>query len=225
MYHHIDGALVALNPTRAVVEAGGVGYDLSIPFSTYTAVKVAAGPDTAGPDAAVRRPGRVHLLLHFLVRQDVQRLFGFATEPERDLFRALIEVSGVGPSIALAILSSYSVEEFNRIVASEDAEALRRIKGIGRKTAERLLIDLRDRLGKPLAARRGGSAGARPRSGASAGASAAWMVEEAVRALIELGYSAAEAEKRVGDAAATLSESAAAAPTIEAILTEVLRRK
>lgn len=126
----------------------------------------------------------VHLLTHLVVREDAHMLYGFATEDERRLFRALIKVSGVGPKIALALLSGVSVADFNQSVQAQDISSLTRVPGIGRKTAERLIVEMRDRLVAPQLA-----SGA---AGEPAGASAA---NEAYDALIALGYRPAEATR------------------------------
>jgi Holliday junction DNA helicase RuvA len=127
----------------------------------------------------------VKLLTHFVVREDAQLLYGFATEDERRLFRSLLKVSGIGPKIALALLSGISVEAFILCVQNEDVAALVRVPGIGRKTAERLLVEMRDRL-KP--AGEGDSSAVTVAAGASPEA-------EAFGALVALGYRPAEATR------------------------------
>jgi holliday junction DNA helicase RuvA len=132
MIGFLKGTLAAKHPPQLLVEVGGVGYELEAPMSTFYQL-----PETGQP---------VQLLTHLLVREDAHVLFGFATEAERQLFRNLIKVSGVGARIALAILSGISVEAFARCVQAEDAASLTRIPGVGRKTAERLIVEMRDRL-------------------------------------------------------------------------------
>jgi Holliday junction DNA helicase RuvA len=164
---HLRGRLAAKHPPQLVVDVGGVGYELEAPMSTFY------GLPAVGAE--------VSLHTHLVVREDAHVLFGFGTERERSLFRELIKVSGVGPRIALAILSGVSVDEFHRCVEAEDVASLVRVPGIGRKTAERLVIEMRDRLKAT-----GGTA-----SGALAGAaagSAATPQAEAFSALVALGY-------------------------------------
>jgi Holliday junction DNA helicase RuvA len=162
----LRGKLSAKHPPQLLVEVNGVGYEVEAPMSTFY------GLPGLGVD--------VHLFTHLVVREDAHVLYGFGTERERSLFRELIKVSGVGPRIALAILSGVTVDEFHRCVEGQDVASLVRVPGIGRKTAERLVIEMRDRL-KGLA----GPAfvpGTLP-AGAPGGAQA-----EAYAALVALGY-------------------------------------
>ncbi len=130
MYHHIRGTLVSMRPTLAVVEAGGVGYAVAIPLSTHRSLPA---------------PGETcTLYTHLVVRDDGHMLYGFATEQERALFRALIGISGVGPAIALAVLSGTSPDEFLRAVEAQDVTLLKGVKGVGEKTARRIFLELRD---------------------------------------------------------------------------------
>jgi Holliday junction DNA helicase RuvA len=166
----VRGRIVAKSPPQLTVEVGGLGYELEAPMSTFFHLP-AIGAE-------------VQLLTHLVVREDAHVLYGFATEDERRLFRSLIRVSGVGPKIALALLSGISVSAFAQCVRNEDISALTRVPGVGRKTAERLIIEMRDRLTPPT----GGSAA----SAAPAGGSAA---SEAYGALVALGYRPAEADR------------------------------
>lgn len=172
MYAFLRGKLAAKQPPTLIVDVAGVGFELEAPMSTFY------GLPAAGETVA--------LFTHLVVREDAHILFGFGSEGERRLFRSLLKVSGVGPKIALGILSGASVEEFLRIVEAEDAAMLTRIPGIGRKTAERVIIEMRDNVqklslpaitGDPLSA-----AGASPQS-------------EAFSALIALGYKPPEVIK------------------------------
>jgi len=166
MIGSVRGRILAKTPPQLLVEAGGLGYELEAPMSTFFHLP-AVGEE-------------VRLLTHLVVREDAHVLYAFGTEDERRLFRSLIKVSGVGPKIALALLSGLSVEAFAQCVQSEDVAALIKVPGIGRKTAERLVIEMRDRL-KVLA----GPAfvqGGGPATG-PAGAQA-----EAFAALVALGY-------------------------------------
>lgn len=171
MIGSLRGTLTAKHPPQLLLEVGGVGYEIEAPMSTFYQL-----PETGQP---------VHLLTHLLVREDAQVLFGFATEAERQLFRSLIKVSGVGARIALAILSGISVEAFVRCVQSEDAASLTRIPGVGRKTAERLIVEMRDRL------KQAGSALAQAMPASDPGS----PTDEAFGALVALGYRAPEAQR------------------------------
>jgi holliday junction DNA helicase RuvA len=128
----LRGKLAAKHPPALLLDVNGVGYEVEAPMSTFY------GLPGVGAE--------VGLFTHLVVREDAHVLFGFGTERERSLFRELIKVSGVGPRIALGILSGATVDEFHRCVEAQDAAALTRIPGIGRKTAERLIVEMRDRL-------------------------------------------------------------------------------
>lgn len=132
MIGSLRGRLIAKHPPALTVDVNGVGYELEAPMSTFYDLP-ASGAE-------------IHLFTHLVVREDAQVLYGFATEAERRLFRGLLKVSGVGPKIALGLLSGISVEGFLRCIEAEDTDSLVRIPGIGRKTAERLLIEMRDRV-------------------------------------------------------------------------------
>ncbi len=167
MIGFLRGRLHAKHPPHLVVDVGGVGYELEAPMSTFYGLP--AQGET------------VSLVTHLVVREDAHVLFGFATESERRLFRALIKISGVGPKIALGVLSGASVEEFLRILESGDPAALTRIPGVGRKTAERIVVELREGARK-LGAAAGGEA-APPLPGEASSPQA-----EAFAALLALGY-------------------------------------
>jgi len=170
MIGHLRGRIASKRPPQVVVDVGGVGYELEAPLSTYFTLPPVGD--------------EILLLTHLVVREDAHVLYGFATQDERQLFRMLLKVSGVGPKLALALLSGISVDAFAICVRNQDVAALTRIPGIGRKTAERLLIEMRDRL---AAAAGEGDAGAR--SGADP------IEAEAFGALIALGYKPAEAQR------------------------------
>ena len=135
MIGHLKGTLVSKQPPGLTLEVAGVGYEIEAPMSTFYRL-----PETGET---------LTLLTHFLVRDDAQLLYGFATEAERSLFRNLLKVSGVGARIALGILSGISAEGFRRSVFERDLVTLTRIPGIGRKTAERLILEMTDRLEPP----------------------------------------------------------------------------
>jgi Holliday junction DNA helicase RuvA len=136
MIGRITGQLAEKNPPELLVDCQGVGYELLVPMSTF-----------------YNLPGlgeKVSLLTHFVVREDAQILFGFGSAPERAAFRQLIKISGVGPRTALSVLSGMSVEELSRAVSAQEAGRLTKVPGIGKKTAERLLLELKGKLGVDL---------------------------------------------------------------------------
>jgi Holliday junction DNA helicase RuvA len=184
---HLRGRLAAKHPPQLVVDVGGVGYEVEAPMSTFYGL----------PAVGVE----VSLHTHLVVREDAHVLFGFGTERERALFRELIKVSGVGPRIALAILSGVSVDQFHRCIEAEDVASLVRVPGIGRKTAERLVIEMRDRLKGLAGPVGGGGAGVAPGTAAS-------PQSEAFSALVALGYKPAEVTRLLQkvDPAATSTE-------------------
>jgi Holliday junction DNA helicase RuvA len=166
----LRGILAWKAPPSLLLEVAGVGYELEAPMSTFY------GLPAVGAE--------VRLLTHLVVREDAHVLYGFATDDERRLFRTLLKVSGVGPKIALGILSGISAEDFRQFVAGNDAAALTRIPGVGRKTAERLIVEMRDRLD--------GLATTVPVTGATLRGG---PEGEAFAALVALGYKPAEAER------------------------------
>ena len=132
MISHINGKLVEKTPTYVVIDCNGVGYKLNISLQTYSAIQTE----------------NCKLLTHLAVKEDSHTLYGFCTSEERDLFRQLISVSGVGPSTARMILSTYSAEEIANYIITSDVSAVQNVKGIGGKTAQRIIIDLKDKVGK-----------------------------------------------------------------------------
>ncbi len=173
MIGFLRGILAAKHPPVIVLDVGGVGYEVEAPMSTFYEL----------PEIGES----VRLVTQLVVREDAHILYGFATEAERILFRNLIKVSGVGPRIALAILSGISVDGFARCVRTEDAASLVKVPGIGKKTAERLIVEMRDR----LAAAEPGQvvAGTAQPAGETA------PKDEAYGALVALGYKPPEAVK------------------------------
>ncbi len=131
MITHIRGKLIEKNPTYAIIEASGVGYLLNISLSTYSQI----------PDSET-----AFLFTHLSIKEDAHTLYGFSTKIEREIFRLLISVSGVGPSIARTMLSSMNTEEIQHAIASGNVALIQSVKGIGAKTAQRVLIDLRDKI-------------------------------------------------------------------------------
>src|SRR3954464_14696607 len=137
MIGRLTGTLAAKAPPQVLVDVGGVGYEVDVPMSSFYNLP-AVGE-------------RVTLLTHFVVREDAQVLFGFLTAPERSTFRLLVKISGVGPRTALSILSGLSVDELSQAVARQDGGRLVKVPGIGKKTAERLLLELKGKLAPELA--------------------------------------------------------------------------
>ena len=168
MIGSLHGVLAVRDPQRLLVEVQGVGYEVDVPMSTFLALP---------PAGTV-----VRLRIHHVVREDASLLYGFITEDERLLFRALLRVSGVGPKMALAVLSGMSAEAFEFAIASEDSATLTRIPGVGRKTAERLVVEMRDHFKAVPRGKPGPAAARSPR-------------EEALDALLALGYKPVEATR------------------------------
>ena len=174
MFEYISGKLDSLTATQAVIDCGGVGYLLEVSITTYD--KIQHLRDTDEP---------VRLLVHEVVREDAHALYGFADEGERSLFRLLIGVSGVGANTARLMLSTLTAVELANAIASQDEVAIKRIKGIGAKTAQRIVLELHDKV-KVLGAVTSGQ-------GASATTSAS--KEEALAAMTMLGFAKAQVEK------------------------------
>jgi Holliday junction DNA helicase RuvA len=174
MIGSVRGRLALKQPPRILVECAGVGYEIETPMSTFLELP------QVGSD--------IFLHTHLQVREDAQSLFGFATEEEKHLFRSLLRVSGVGAKMALAILSGMSVAEFHRCVLHEDSAMLVKIPGVGRKTAERLIIEMRDRINQQATMPKS-AAGRVMRADARS---------EAFDALVALGYKPQEVKRLMG---------------------------
>lgn len=199
MIGSIRGKLLSASALSAVVEAGGLGYELNVP------VTVAARLPAPGTE--------VFLHTHAVYREDSQALYGFVTADERDFFRLLInQVAGVGPKVALALMSRFSLEMLESTIATGDADALSKCPGIGRKTADRIILDLKDKVGSA----RGTSKLRHFSTGGSGAGSPA--VGDAIAALLALGYKPADAEKAVRKAHAALGDSAATEALIKRAL-------
>ena len=192
MIGRLSGKLIEKNPPSLMLDVQGVGYEIDAPMSTFYKLP-AIGADVA-------------LFTHLLVREDAQLLYGFATASERSVFRLLLKVNGVGAKVALAIQSGLSAEEIVNCIANNDVAALVRVPGIGKKTAERVILDLKDK----LAAFAGSDANPVSTSG---GDSARTQAEEA---LASLGYKPAEAKR-------LLDKSAGDAQTVEELIRAALR--
>ncbi len=167
MIGRLTGTLLEKHPPQVLVEVHGVGYEVDVPMSTFYNLP-AVGE-------------QLSLYTHFSVREDAQQLFGFLTAKEREVFRLLIRITGVGPKLALSVLSGLSVDELAQAVALQETGRLTRIPGVGRKTAERLLLELKGKLADVLPA------------GPAAAATPAGVQADALHALIALGYSDKEA--------------------------------
>lgn len=178
MIGRLRGTLLWKQTPWLLIEVGGVGYELEAPLSTFQCL-----PENGA---------EVTLLTHLLVREDAHALYGFASSAERNLFRCLIRVTGVGARVALLILSGMSVERFGRCVRDSDSAALMRLPGIGKKTAERLIMELRDRITElDRQAPRG------PMSSGDVATTTQNAVEDAISALAALGYKLPEASRMV----------------------------
>ncbi|MEH0156058.1 Holliday junction branch migration protein RuvA [Limibacter armeniacum] len=133
MYNYISGKLVVKSPTYAVIDVAGIGYEVHIPLSTY---------------AKIGDKESCLLHTHFYVKEDAQLLYGFIEKPEKDLFLLLISISGIGPSTGLAFLSSLSAAEIKQAIQSDDVATIQSVKGVGAKTAQRVIIELKDKVSK-----------------------------------------------------------------------------
>jgi Holliday junction DNA helicase RuvA len=168
MIGRIAGMLAEKRPPQIVVMCAGVGYELDVPMSTFYQLP--------------RTGESVELLTHQVVREDAHLLFGFLTEAERSAFRQLLKISGVGPKVALGVLSGLSVDDLSAAIASQDVARLIKVPGVGRKTAERLVLELRDKL---------------PAIGAAVATQASIDRGDVVNALLALGYNEREAQAAV----------------------------
>lgn len=193
----LNGKLVEALPTLAIVEVNGVGYEVLIPLSSFDKLPLPGQP--------------VRLLTHLVVREDAHVLYGFVTAAEREMFRLLVNtVSGIGPKIALNILSGINVTAFRGAVASGDVKMLSQISGVGKKTAERIVIELKDRIGR---------GGALEASSAQRALSAdEQKINDATLALMALGYKQAEAHESVRAAQAALGPAAGIEELVRASL-------
>ncbi len=175
MIDYIKGELTEINPAYAVVEAGGIGYGVQITLTTYT---------------AIQQQKSIKLYIYESIREDAHVLYGFLTPGERQLFLLLISVSGIGANTARMIMSSYSAQEIQDMIATGNVRALNSIKGIGSKTAQRIIVDLKDKIVKlGIAAPGQPAASTAPANNAVRG--------EAVAALVMLGFPAAASQKTV----------------------------
>ena len=196
MIASLRGRLAAKEPNRIIIDVGGVGYDVAVPLSTYYTL------GDAGSDVSLR--------VHTHVREDTLALYGFSTTLELQIFERLIGISGIGPKLALAVLSGIEVADLVRAVQLGDVGRLTAIPGIGRKTAERIGLELKDKLPKGLIEEAAAGAGAGDRSGE--------LRQDLLSALLNLGYHRPLAEKAVDAALART-----ASPAFETVLKQALR--
>ncbi len=193
MLEYIRGKLVEASPLKAVVDVGGLGYQLWIPISTYSKIPPS---------------GReVFFYLSTVIREDAHKLFGFLTRGERDLFEKLIAISGIGPKTALALIGHLDLEDLHAAITHSNIPLLCKIPGVGKKTAERLVIDMRDKV-KNLEMEKTG-----------APLFAQGVVADAVGALINLGYNPLQAQKAIKAALGTSKEE----PPLAQLITSALR--
>jgi len=200
MINFLHGKLVEALPTQVTVDVNGVGYEALIPLSSF--------------DKLPAPGGEVKLLTHLAIREDAHVLYGFMTVQEREMFRLLINtVSGIGPKIALSILSGMNVTALRGAVANSDVKSLSQISGVGKKTAERIIVELRDKIG---------AAGAWEALSASRALSPAdQKLNDAVLALMALGFKQPEAHEAVRAVAGTLGEKV----TVEDLVRACLKKK
>ncbi len=197
MISFLRGQLAESFPNRAIVEVNGVGYEVWIPISTYDRL-----PHPGEP---------LKLLTHLQIREDEHTLYGFFTDEERDLFRLLMnQVSGIGPKMALAVLSGMAVDRFKQAVATNDIAGLSKIKGVGKKTAERIVLELRDKVGVATAWQAAAAANTTPVQA---------HANDAILALITLGYKQVDAQKAVKEYMATVPGT----PGVDEVLRGALR--
>ena len=201
MITHLRGTLVHKSPTRAVVDVNGVGYGLAVSLNTYEQL-----PECEAP---------IHLFTHTYVREDRLELFGFTDAAEREMFQLLIGVSGIGPNLAQTMLSGMSVQELKQAILGGATQTLTGVRGIGRKTAERIVVELRDRVP---------STGIAPAPTGTAGEaeSVEGIHEEAVLALVALGMQMAGAKKAVAAAAAKKTAETA---TLQGLIKQALHER
>lgn len=178
MIAYLEGKLVDKSPTQLVLDINGVGYEVKIPLSTF---------DKLGENGS-----KAKILTYQYVREDTLQLFGFATIEEKNLFELLITITGIGPKTALGILSSISVNDFQRSIVSEDLDSLTSISGIGKKSAQRLIVELKEKIGGEEF-RFKKDMGLKDRSELI-------LVEEALKALVSLGFNKAQAKEAVNKA-------------------------
>ena len=186
MIEYIKGILTELNPTEAVIEAAGVGYGIAITLPGYSAL---VGKEE--PSAVSNQPSEVKLFITEIIREDVHEVYGFVTKAERQLFELLLTVSGVGAATARMIMSAFSAEELRMLIATGNAKAMAKVKGLGPKTAQRIIVDLKD---KAIKLDLGGDPTEIPMLDVEAESG---VKAEAISALTMLGFASAASGKAV----------------------------
>jgi len=198
MYHYLSGKISEKTPTAVILDVNGIGYEVRVSLSTFSSL----------PNLGES----VKLFTHFVVREDAQLLYGFATEEEREAFRLLISISGIGPKLAITLLSGVTLPELKRAIQEKNIPALTAISGIGQKTAERVIIELKDKIGKAEI-----SVGKELIHDASVSDQ---MVEDSVSALVSLGYTKQKAKDAIQK---TLKASLGEKPSVEEIIRSALK--
>ena len=198
MIEYLSGKLIHKEPTHILVDVNNVGYGLDIPLNTYHSLPYEGE--------------NVNLFVHTYLREDVIKLFGFSTKEERDIFRVLLGISGVGPKLALGILSTYKPSEFASAIEREDYSLLTKIPGIGKKTAERLIVDLREKMLQFATAQ------IKEEMGVSVMSE---KIEDAIGALVSLGCSRVVAIRAIKKAVEILGEDA----SLEDLIKEGLKHR
>ncbi|MBS0604889.1 MAG: Holliday junction branch migration protein RuvA [Verrucomicrobia bacterium] len=198
MYEYIKGTLTESNPSKATIEAGGIGYSLLIPLNNFSKL----------PPLGTQ----VVLYASFVVREDSQKMFGFLTREQRDLFESLIEVSGIGPKTGLCLVGHMEIPELQSAISQGNTQLICKIPGIGKKTAERLIVEMRDKIKKGM----GKSSGLHPLQDPDGEQG---VVADAISALVNLGYNSAQAQKAI-KAALTKTQGE---PELAKLITSALR--
>jgi holliday junction DNA helicase RuvA len=198
MYEYIKGTLIEATLTKAIIDVQGLGYSLLIPFNNFS--KFPAVGST------------VTLYVSFVVREDSQKLYGFLTQHERDLFESLLEVSGIGPKTSLCLIGHMEIRDLQTAISQENIQLICKIPGIGKKTAERLIVEMRDKIKKGMV--KSIDTLALPNSEEERG-----PVSDAVSALINLGYHSAQAEKATKTALGKIQGE----PELAKLITAALR--
>ena len=210
MIEYIKGILTELNPTEAVIEAAGIGYGIAITLPTYSAL---VGKEANGDAALNGANGEmVKLFITEIIREDTHEIYGFATKTERQLFELLMTVSGIGAATARMILSAFTAEELRMLIATGNAKAMSKVKGLGTKTAQRIIVDLKD---KAIKLDLGGDPTEIPMLDVEADSG---VKAEAVSALTMLGFAAAASGKAVDKILKTQPDM-----KVEAVIREALK--
>ncbi|MFH0984629.1 MAG: Holliday junction branch migration protein RuvA [Candidatus Omnitrophota bacterium] len=198
MYHYLNGKISEKTPVAVILDVNGIGYEVRVSLSTFSSL----------PNLGES----VKLFTHFVVREDAQLLYGFATEEEREAFRLLISISGIGPKLAITLLSGVTLPELKRAIQEKNIPVLTAISGIGQKTAERVIIELKDKIGKAEI-----SAGQELIHDASVSDQ---MVEDSMLALVSLGYTKPKAKDAIQK---TLKALQGKKPSVEEIIRAALK--